>query len=145
MRKALASALTLGVLAGALIAPSAEAGKKAKRVERKVKIPYDNPAIGVAGIGACSGCPQIATGPKDLYASVKAIDDVSPTAYVDISWDTDGDEINDTGFVVCGKTEEPQPIPGGTTLVAFPWVFPGPDCLGFSTSGTLKITFSNLP
>lgn len=148
VKRTIAVALAVGMLAGAFSAAPAEAGKKKKkRVERTVEARYENPAIGSSDIGGlCVGCASFATGPKDLYAMVEITDDASPTAGISFSWDTDGDGISDTGFEVCGKTEEPVPLPGSVTINAFAWVLPGTACPnGISTSGSIKVTFSNLP
>jgi hypothetical protein len=151
MKKTLIVALALSLIAGALAMPASAKKKKKKkpvRVERVVEARYEFPAgIGSSTTGGgCLGCPSFPSGPGERYISVEVTDDVTPKAGVSFSWDTDGDGISDTGFEVCGATEEPIEIPEGVTPNAFPWILPGADCPdGVSTSGTIKVTFSNMP
>jgi hypothetical protein len=150
MRRPLAVLLALGLLAGGIVAGPAEAKKKKKkpkRVERTVETSYTFPSgIGTAGAGACSGCVQLAAGPGERWVSVELQDDTLPIAGADISWDSDGDGLNDTGFTVCGATDGFVEIPDGVTMVAFTWIVTGPGCPGGgATSGTIKATFANKP
>lgn len=147
MKRAIAVALALGLLGGALVGP-AEAGKKKKKKTPPpytLEVAYDQPAIGVLGAGISFGGPTIASNTTNVYMSVEIIDDVSPTAYAEFSWDTDGDGINDTGVTVCGKTDEPVEVPANQSMTGFMWAIPGPDCAGSSTSGIVKATFSAKP
>lgn len=147
MRKALAVALALGLLVGALIGP-AEAGKKKKKKKPApytLEVPYDKPAIGVLGAGVSFGGPVIASNATNVYLTVEIIDDLSPVGYGEFSWDTNGDGINDTGVTVCGETEEPVEVPANLSMTGFMWAVPGPDCAGASTSGLVKATFSATP
>lgn len=147
MKRAIAVALALGLLGGAMVAP-AEAGKKKKKKKPApytLEVAYDNPAIGVLGAGVSFGGPSIASNATNVYMSVEIIDDISPTAHGEFSWDTDGDGINDTGVTVCGKTDEPVKVPANQTMVGFMWLAPSPDCPGSSTSGIVKATFSATP
>jgi hypothetical protein len=147
MRRTLAVALILGLVAGAMVAP-AEAGKKKKKKKvtvRTVEVAYENPAFGVGGVGgACSGCPSIVSGEGEIFATIEIIDDASPTGYVDFAYDADGDGVQDLGAgpTVCGSTPEPVPVEPGTEYTAWPWLA-GAECAGSSTSGTIKVTFSN--
>jgi hypothetical protein len=151
MKKFLVFALVLGLVAGALSMPATAKKKKKKKkpakIERVLETRYEFPAgIGAAGAGACSGCPAVPTGPGETYARVEVVDDNLPTGAVDLSWDTDGDGISDTGITVCGATAEPVEVPESTNIVAFPFIVNGPDCPGGgATSGTIKITYSNKP
>lgn len=145
MKRILVLSVVLGLIFGAVA--SAEAGKK-----KKSKTPppytmearYDNPAIGTAGAGA--GTPStFASNSTNTFMSVEIADDNSPTPYGDFSWDTDGDGINDTGHTVCGTEAKDLQVPPNTTIAAFMWALPSPFCPGFSTSGTIKVTFSAVP
>jgi hypothetical protein len=151
MKKTLVLLVALGLIAGSFAAPATAKKKKKKkpvRVERVVEARYEFPAgIGSSSIGgACSGCPAFPNSPDELYVAVEVTDDASPTAGVSFSWDTDGDGVSDTGFEVCGATDGFIEIPSSVSITAFPWILPGADCPdGVSTSGTIKVTFSNMP
>lgn len=149
MKRLFVLLLVMGLIVGGLTTAEAakKKKKKPKRVERELEYRYDQPAIGSPGLTGVTLNPSIATGPEEYFMTVEQTDDVSPSPSVRFSWDTDGDGRNDTGFTICGgKTEEPVEIPGGVELGVFTYILPGPQCPnGFSTTGTLKITFSNLP
>lgn len=142
MKKLITVVLTIGLLAGSMVGP-AEAGKKKK--DRKMEVRYENPAFGTAGAAFCAGCPQFATGKGERFISVEVVDDVSPIGYVDISYDSDGDGVYDTGITVCGATDGKVEVPENTTFAAFPYPIPSPFCAGASFAGTLKLTFSKTP
>lgn len=143
MKKAFAVALALGLLAGAFIGPAEAKKKKPKPYTLEVR--YEQPAIGVLGAGVSFGGPSIASNATNVYMSVEIIDDASPTGFGEFSWDTDGDGINDTGVTVCGKTDKPVKVPANQTMIGFMWLAPSPDCVGSSTSGVVKATFSATP
>lgn len=152
MKRTIVLLLVLGLVAGALAVPAAagkkkKKSKKPKKIERSVTVPYDTPAVGSPGVGGVSTLTGIANSPEEVYLSVSQTDDVSPLPFVRVSWDTDGDGTNDTGVTVCGgTTEEPIEIPGGISMSLYPYVLPGPDCpTGFNTTGTVELTFSNMP
>ena len=143
MRKTLTTILATCLVFGAFAAPSAEAAKKKKPKVMKFELPYGGPAIGTAGAGGCSGCPSFSTPSHQSYATISVADDTFPTAHVSFSWDTNGDGVSDTGFVVCGATTESVAVPPSTTVNVFPWALPGPDCpTGASSSGTIAIELS---
>ena len=136
----------MAAIAAAFVAAPAEAGKKKKAPAKRVQeLRYDNPAIGTAGAAACAGCPSFSTGPGERFLSVEIADDASPIGYVDISYDSDGDGISDTGVTVCGATDGAVEVPESTTFNVFPYAIPSPFCVGSSTAGTLKLTFSKTP
>ncbi|MDQ3981375.1 MAG: hypothetical protein M3271_01695 [Actinomycetota bacterium] len=149
MRRGLTILLVLG-LVGATMAVPAQAGKKKakKPVVRVFEVRYENPAFGVGGVGGgCSGCPSIPTLSNETYAVFMIDDDNSPSGYVDLSYDTDGDGIQNLGSgpTVCGSTPEPVAIEAGAAYTAWPWVA-GVGCPGSSsTSGTIKAMFSSDP
>ena len=136
-------------LAASFLAGAAEAGKKKpKRVERVAEARYENPSPGSSQTGGVGlNIPAFPTAPTEVFVSVEVHDDVNPMAGVRVRWDTDGDSTSDGAFYVCGATEEPIAIPGGVTLDVFPYI--GGDQVacpgGIPTSGTVKMTFSNLP
>ena len=147
MKRYLALALTLGLLAGMMGVP-AEAKKKKKATVRVFEVRYENPAFGVGGAGGgCSGCPAIAVGANETYAIIQVIDDNSPTGYISLNYDTDGDGVQNVGSgpVVCGSTPEPVAMEPGAGYTAWPWAA-GIECPGASsTAGTIKVLFSNDP
>ncbi len=74
-------------------------------------------------------------------------DDHTPSGYIDLSYDTDGDGIQNIGSgpTVCGSTPEPVAIEPAQSYTAWPWVA-GVGCPGSSsTSGTIKVMLSNDP
>ena len=141
---AMALCLTASFLAGA-----AEAGKKKpKRVERVAEARYENPSPGSAQTGGVGlNIPAFPTAPTEVFVSVEVLDDVNPMAGVRVRWDPNADGVSDGAFFVCGATDEPVALPGGVTLDVFPYI--GGDQVacpgGIPTSGTVKMTFSNLP
>lgn len=149
MKRFLILFLILGLVFGSIA--TADAGKKKKKKKKPpppytVEGTYDVPAIGTAGAGISTQGLSFPSNDTHVWVTVEITDDVSPTAHGSFSWDTDGDDISDTGFVVCGSTPEPVQVPPNTTINAFIWGLPGPDCpTGFSTSGTVKMTFSAIP
>jgi len=149
MKRHLALVLTLGLLIGTLGVPAEAAKKKRKKKKptvRVLEVPYANPAFGVGGVGGgCSGCPGIGVGTDESFAVIKVVDDVSPTGYVSLNYDADGDGIQDVGSgpIVCGETPEAVPMEPGAAYTAWPWPA-GIDCPGAgSTSGTIKVWFSS--
>lgn len=146
MRRGWTILLVLGLMAGMMSAP-AEAGKK-KVTVRTFEVRYENPAFGVGGVGGgCSGCPSIPTLPQEKYAVFFIEDDASPSGYIDLSYDQDGDGLQDLGAgpTVCGSTPEPVEIEPGASYTAWPWAA-GVGCPGSaSVSGTIKAMFSSSP
>ena len=147
MKRAWTILLVLG-LVGAAMAVPAEAKKAKKPAVRVVEAAYSSPAIGVGGAGGgcpAGACPTIATTMTETYAMIFIEDDTSPSGYIELSYDTDGDGIQNLGSgpTVCGSTAEPTPIEPGVAYTAWPWVA-GIDCPGSSsTSGTIKVLLSN--
>ena len=153
MKRAIAVALAVGMLGGALAAP-AEAGKKKKpkRVERQAQGTYAAPATVV---GNCTqvdgiGCIGIMNGPGETYLTAKVTDAHGQPVVVTVDGQTDEDINTDVSYgTFCGETEEPIVVDEGVQLVF--WIgrasdAAGTQCLpGVGTQGTLDVTFSNLP
>lgn len=152
MKRTLAIALALGLLAGAMVVP-AEAGKrKPKKVERTVEGSYDLPPLVLVGTCAQTGaigCVSLMSGAKERFVTAKITDAHGQPVGVSISADLDGQFGDDESYgAFCGETEEPIAVPPGTELHF--WVGAatdiGPDCVpGAATNGTISATFSNLP
>ena len=135
MRRTWLVIAVLSVVAGSL--PSTAAGAKSGRAAtRSVDVRYDDSGLQYV---PCAACPTVAARRGERYVTVEVIDDVSPSGYVDITWEEEGHGY----FAVCGRTSEPQKIPAGAVVTVWPWTHPGSDCpTSFSTSGTVKLTFS---
>lgn len=149
MRKSAVILVLVALVAAASFAGPAEAGKKKKkpkRVERTVEVTYEGLAVGVGGVtGVCATCSSVATGPDEIFMTVKVEDDVNPDAGIRFSYDSDGDGTNDTGFNICGETSEPISLPGGVELTMFNYPT-YVDCpAGFALSGKAIVTLSNMP
>ncbi len=146
MKRILVLSLIVGLAFGSFAV--ADAKKKPKRTERVVEARYEAPAgIGVGDLGgACAGCPALPNGPGETWMKVEVIDDVLPVAGVELSpGDLDGDGFHDSGWFVCGESDWIQITPG-SAMQSFPWAVSGSKCPGGgATSGTIKITYSNMP
>ena len=149
MKRAWTILLVLGLVGSAMAVP-AEAKKKKKATVRVVEATYDQPALGLGGVaGGCpaGACPTIAVATNETYAMIFIEDDVSPSGYVDFSYDTDGDGFQNPGSgpTVCGSTPEPVAVEPATAYTAWPWTV-GAGCQGSaSTSGTITVLLSSDP
>lgn len=168
MRKALAVALSLGLLAGALAMPAEAAKKKKKKkpvavtkVEEVVEIAYQGGNLGVATPvttgGACLVDPTmpfscksaVPTQPGMKYIKVEVTDATGQKAGGFLSQqDADGDGLNDGFGEFCGAHAEPIPLelesaPVGVSL--YPGVCADGSSPSIVTTGTIKVTFSNMP
>ena len=164
MKRAIAVALALGLLVGAFVG-TAEAAKKKKkkklvRVEEVLEVEYQGGNLGVATPvstgGACLVDPSlpfsckevIPTKPGMKYIKIEVTDATGQAAGGFISQqDADGDGLNDGYGEFCGAHAEAVPLelesaPVGVSL------YPGACADGtpsIVTTGTIKVTFSNLP
>lgn len=154
MRKAIAVALAVGLLAGAMVAP-AGAGKKKrkpKKVEREAQGTYAAPATLV---GNCTqtdgiGCIGILGGPKEKYITATVTDNHGLPVAVTVDGQLDEDINTDVTYgSFCGETEVPIKVDPGVELIF--WIGRADDAAlqacapGIGTQGTLDVTFSNLP
>lgn len=165
MRRAIAVALSLGLLMGAFAAPVEAAKKKKKkkpkRIERVVEFDYTCPCgVKVLGngpafqLGSATG-ENIGGGAvtfdptKEKFLKIESEDDSGMPIAIRIAMDTDPNDtsVNNTVADVCGATEEPVEMPdveaefrvfvtSGTCADGTP---------AFATAGAITFTFSNLP
>lgn len=146
MKQVLATGVSSLVLVLALaggVSASAQGGRaKGKAAPRTIELAYSQSSVPFT---PCLDCPDARPRPGERFITVEVIDSLSPIGYADVAWSTDDPE--DPGyFAVCGATTEPQRIPANADLTVYPWAISGPDCPGgFSTSGTVKITFTRQP
>ena len=165
MKKTIAVALSLGLLVGAYALPAEAAKKKKKkkpkRVEDVVEIQYTGGNLGIASPaftgGVCFTNPDlpfsckeaIPTKPNMKFIKVEVADATGQNAGGFISQqDNDGDGISDGYGEFCGAHEEPVQLelpssPVGISL--YPGVCSNGSSPSFVTSGTITVTFSNLP
>lgn len=166
MKRAIAVALTVGLLAGAFVGP-AEAGKKKKkkkkpkRVEEVIEIEYTGGNLGIASPaftgGACFVNPDfpfsckdaIPTKPNMKFIKVEVADSTGQKAGGFLSQqDNDGDGVNDGYGEFCGGHEEPVQLelPSSPVRISlFAGVCSDGSSPSIVTTGTITATFSNLP
>ena len=159
MKKSIIGLLVLGLIFGSLIG-TAEAKKKKKKVKAPVKVTveqsgtYQTPSFIVAG--ACSqsdaqGCVTFGAPEASLsYITVNITDQTGLPVSASIQQETG---VNEAGVpqdsliaAFCGKTDSPVAI--DTSLEVHIWVDPNPspDCApAAATTGTVDVTFSNMP
>lgn len=162
MKKALAVALSLGLLAGAMIAPADAAKKKKKKpvkTERVVEVTYQGAGIGIATPGPSGGicpfsdyenqeCIEIPLELGEKYIKVELKDAAGQKVAGFISQgDIDGDGIGDLYGEYCGAHEEPVEMLSESAPVRVS--FYNGTCKdgtpSIATTGTIIATFSNLP
>lgn len=164
MKKAIVSAVVVGLIAGAMVLP-AEAGKKKKkvvRVEQVVEVAYTGGEIGisspVASAGGCLNgtdvfnCKEIIPPAGDFpYIKIEIQDATGSTVGGFISQqDADGDGLADGYGTFCGAHAESVPLEVPGTVVGIS-LYPGLCDNGGTpapstpTTGTIVATFSNMP
>ena len=160
MKKSFSVVLMIALVAGAFAAAPAEAKKKKapKRVERVVEASYQAPGLGatVAGVGGgicpfadptTQTCIEFPLLQGEKYVKVEITDATGGSVAGSVSQgDTDGDGIGNLYGQFC--TAHPEPIKmesaSAPLRVSF---YPGgdPSCVSTPTTGTIKVTFSNMP
>ena len=160
MKKALIFALVIGLIAGSMAAPATAKKKKKKKpvkVERVVEVDYQGPGVGVTSPGGSVGycyqfpvsdtCLTMIPEAGEKYIKIE-VTDASGTAIAGFisQGDLDGDGLGDLYGEFCGAHAEPiqLEVPGGAfDLSLYDGVCgTGPSVM---TTGTIKVTFSNLP
>lgn len=146
MKRFLIMFMVLGLVAGSIA--TAEAGKKKKKKAPYVRVvegTYANPAPGIGGVGTLSGAGgtlDVPTAANEYYMSVEVTDDSGQDTYFSI-----GADATFAGGG-CTKTESPFPITPGTAYSIIVTIGPGlddPTCAGVATSGTIKVTLTEVP
>jgi hypothetical protein len=166
MKKSIVMLLVLGLIFGSLVG-AADAKKKKKvkkpvaRIERTVSINYTGPNFGVSSPAATGGicqldtaspgdCLETPTTPDDVYVKIEIKDASGQAVAGSISQgDTDGDGVSDIYGQFCGSTgDTPLALtaPGAPLRVtAYAGTCSDGSTASVMTSGTINITFSNLP
>lgn len=156
MRKAVAVAVLIGLLAGAMVG-TADAGKKKKKKARVIEHAYSMPSPGVGGApySAClasqmedAGCVNIPLGLGEKFVNVEVTDAAGLDVYWILAQDTDTSE-GDVGYDIfhygCGNSEEPIPITEALELRISVYASGGSACPGAATTGTIKARLTNAP
>ena len=161
MKRILVLVMVLGLVFGSIAA--AEAGKKKKKpkvpvkVERVVEVSYDHPGIGATVAGQGGGYPVSFPDPMDipvtaeeLYIKVEIVDASGQKVAGSIGQgDVDGNGVNDDLYgTFCGSHPEPIPLAAPGSPIVGIYAFNGvceDGSPSVMTSGTIKITLSNLP
>lgn len=160
MKKAIVVAVSVGLLAGALVGPAdAKKKKKVVRVERTVEVEYQAPGAGVATPGPSGGvcpfadpttqeCIEIPLQVGELYVKVAIQDAAGQKVIGYISQgDTTGDGISDFYGTFCGAHPEPIELQSTSAPVRINFYNgANANCApSIVTTGTITVTFSNLP
>ena len=170
MKRTVAIALALGLMVGAY-AGSAEAAKKKKkkkkpvRVERTVSVPYQcpcgpswgtdvpmvGPHVGFWLVGGAVGGGITPTGAQDKFVKVEVKDAAGQPVKVALGQNVDGtDNLAEVDLgTVCGTTGDDSlkvEAPGvQVDLFVFEGLCDDGKTQSIATSGTIELTFSNLP
>lgn len=149
MKKVVAILMLVGLVAGLMSAPAGAAKKKKKPTVRTLEVAYSN-SVAIGGLGGtcpAGNCPAIPTGANEYFAMFFIEDDFSPSGYISLAYDPDGDGIDNLGAgpTVCGSTPEPVAVEPGISYTAWPFIA-GTECPGSSSfSGTITALFSSDP
>lgn len=163
MKKAIVSAVVVGLVASAMVVP-AEAAKKKKpvRIEQVVELQYTGGEIGVntpvASAGSCLvggavfTCKELippSAGFSYIKIEVKDATGLTVGGFL-AQQDADGDGLQDGYGEFCGAHKEfvPMDVPGSVVGIS---LYPGACDNGGTpapstpTTGTIVATFSNMP
>jgi hypothetical protein len=156
MKKSFAVVLILGLIASMALGTPAQAKKKkaVKKVVRTATGTYQAPTLIV--VGTCTstdavGCVTLPTGTNENYiTAAKVTDQTGQPVYVSVQADTNGDAQDDASYgTFCGELTEPIKIDPGVQLHFWVGLSPDPGFVGcvpgFATTGSVDVTFSNLP
>lgn len=151
MKRMLVLMMVLGLVVGSTVAADAAKKKKPKKVERQATGTYQSTAV--VAVGTCSqtdgiNCVRIPSAPNEQYVTAVVNDGTGQAVPVSVKADLDGDNRTETLYgVFCGETEEPIKIDPGVEVTF--WVGITSDNASQAcpppTSGSIDVTFSNLP
>ena len=145
MKRFLVLFLVLGLLMGSIATAEAKKKKPKKPYVRIVEGTYDNPAPGVGGVvtlNGAGGTLEVPTAVNEAYMSVEITDASGQATYFGIAAE---------GSIIaggCGKTEAPLAITPGMAHNITVTMGPGledPTCAGVATTGTIKVTLTEVP
>jgi hypothetical protein len=162
VKRSLTMLLVLGLIVGSLVgtAEAKKKKKKVKRIERVVEITYNGPNAGVSTPAATGGvcqlstdepgaCIETPTSTKDRYVKITVTDASGQAVAGSISQgDTDGDGVSNIYGQFCGETPAALPLaaPGVPLRVtAYAGTCADGSTPSVMTTGTITLTFSNLP
>jgi hypothetical protein len=144
--KSIAVIASAAVIMGAFIAP---ADAKTKRRERTAQATYYGPMTALCSPSEGLGCARFPSTSKEKYVSIEITDTLPTTVYARVLQRLNGTQMTEVASI-CGRSEEPIRITPGADVYVWIWGERGLDlipvgCPGAPSSGTIKITFSNLP
>jgi hypothetical protein len=161
MKKLVITIVSLGLIAGALLAPAADARRRRKPYKRTASQSYMVPAFGQADIGGTcpsqpaeiDGCASFPTKGKDKFAKVT----INDATGLPVTGTLSHPDQNGDGFVeplgsFCGKSKKVA-IQPGAELIVFPYAIGstgatsslgGPEqCPGIATQGKITAVFTD--
>lgn len=155
MKRILVLVMVLGLVVGSTVTADAakkkKKNKKPQKVERQATGTYQS--TGVVAVGTCAqndaiNCVRIPAAATEQFVSAVVKDDTGQAVPVAVKADLDGDNRTETLYgVFCGETEEPIQIDPGIEVTF--WVGITSDNAALAcpppTSGSIDVTFSNLP
>jgi hypothetical protein len=159
MKRSLAVLLVLGLAASFAVAPAqAKKKKKPVRVERVVEATYQAPGLGATVAGAGGGicpfadpttqtCIEFPLQLGEKYVKVEITDATGGSVAGSVSQgDTDGDGVGNLYGQFCNAHPEPIKMESSSAPLRVSF-YPGgdPSCVSTPTTGTIKVTFSNMP
>ena len=154
MKRFLILFMALGLIVGSVA--TAEAGRvRPRRVERTVEGTYNGTWLPFGNRDCAStggtGCVTVTAGAGESHLSAKVTDAHGQPVFVVVAEqvaDAGPDEVPPIYGFFCGQTTRALKIRPGTTYELWvgywnPWV---PSCVpGLATTGTVRVTLSNLP
>ncbi len=143
-------------LVGGSVATAVAKKPERKRVERTVTGGYQGPFV--AQVTGCEmpgiqwGCLSIVTQGEEEFFTAKVSDAHGLPVQVDVLAHREGShpDSNEEVGSFCGETTKPISFPRGADLwfvVGLGWIddYVHPDCPAYPSTGTIRVTLSNLP
>lgn len=156
MKRVLAMMMVAGLIVGGATADAAQKKKKKPRkepqkVEREAVGTYQSTVVVVVGTCAQTdavNCVRIPAGAEETYVMAAVEDDNGQSVPVAVKADLDGDNRTETLYgAFCGSTAEPIQIDPGVEVTFWVGYTADNATLGCApaSSGTITVTFSNMP